>query len=532
MELIYLEAFVLIVIIFFQFKYFFNTKLEIGRLKKLYPKIALNENNIVTVTYAENDVEQLSIPNHPSDEFQTTLNATNAYLRNNKGSADFNIIKSISERISESQENQIVASITTPLYLGLMGTFVGVILGLFKIIVVGGDKLLQGDALGLAINSLLLGVGIAMVASFFGLALTTYNNVVVLKSAIAIRNSNKNNYYNFLQTELLPNLDNNLYSALNLLKENIGDFNTRFTANLNLFDQNFGNNIVLLKSAVSEMSGQIIGINDNTKSQLEFLRELRKIDYNTLAKANIKMFDKMQDTAPILLEFIKEHRSLNENIHLSNGFVEKVGALMNRVSEFETNINGLGRDIQQSEMLGGEVIALIRKHLTSIDLKESLISEYASKSYSDVQRYLTDASERVDKLKRKIEIDFQNAFDFNAEGNLMQNLNYLKSINEGIGKLSLEIKSIKAKEVVERPIEVEEIKPAYTTPIIRQSPIAIPNSNTQNETLPDTTKRESLPPREWTDRSRRREDFTYNEKKKPTKETEKKSFWNKFFRSK
>ncbi|MEO3407400.1 hypothetical protein AAFN85_26005 [Mucilaginibacter sp. CAU 1740] len=453
MKLIYLEAIALIGVGWLQFKAFISTRQAINSLKKLFPEHRLTEEHMVLLEFEGNDIEQLQMPNHPSDEFQQIIVATNTYLRNNKGSADFNIIKSISERVSEGQEHQIAAGVTTPLYLGLMGTFVGVILGLVHVILMS-DKMLQGNVAENAIIGLLSGVSVAMIVSLLGLAMTTYNNVVVLRQAVVTRDRNKNAYYNFLQSELLPNLDNNLYSALNLLKSNIGDFNAKFTDNLKLFDQQFGQNIGLLRSAVADISGQIVAIHENTRSQIDFLHELKKVDYQAIAKSNIRMLDKMKDTAPVLTEFISAHQSFNTHIQQSDSLVTKLGSLMDRVHTFEDSVNQLGRDIQQSEMLGGDVINLVRKHLTAIDTKESLINEYASKSYSDVQAYLQQAAERVNELRRKIEIDLQHAFDFQSEGNLMQNLNYLGSINNGIGELKEALNRRPSPQVtyVERPV--------------------------------------------------------------------------------
>ncbi|MVN90521.1 hypothetical protein [Mucilaginibacter aquatilis] len=466
-----LEIMILLVIVYWQFKTFASTRQDIWKLGNLYPGSLRKDDHLILLDYQGSTVEQLTADDHSSADFQQIVAATNAYLRNNKGSADFNIIKSISERISESHETQIASSITTPLYLGLMGTFIGVIMGLGHIITKGSDQLAQSAVLGQAINGLLLGVGIAMIASFVGLALTTYSNVVDFKAAVLVRNRNKNNYYNFLQSELLPNLDNNLYSALSMLKSNIVDFNQKFAGNLKAFDQNFGSNVQNLQTALSSMSEQIKDINSNTHSQIEFLQELRQMDYQGIAKANIKVLDKLKDTGPMLSEFIREHQALNTQIKDSNLFMEKLGALMNRVSAFEDNINGLGREIQHSEMLGSETINLVRQQLAAINSKEALINEYASKSYGEVQQYLKGAAERIAELKRKIEIDFEQAFDFNAEGNLMQNLTYLKPINEGITKLHKEVNSLAQ---IKQPLQNGHDNTPMETP---RSALTHPKSN-------------------------------------------------------
>ena len=67
-----------------------------------------------------------------------------------------------------------------------------------------------------------------MVASFFGLLLTVISNSGKFKTAKASCDERKNEFYNFLQVELLPHLSNSLYDALDRLKANINDFNEKF----------------------------------------------------------------------------------------------------------------------------------------------------------------------------------------------------------------------------------------------------------------------------------------------------------------
>jgi hypothetical protein len=434
-----------------QHYFFIRSKQEIVYLRELFPSSELGEENVKTYGNDVIEFEQINVPDHDVKQFQDIIRSTNHYLKRNTGSADFNIIKSIADRATSAQENKIASEVSVPLYLGLMGTFLGVILGLINVMI--GLKTGDGDLSSSTIGSFIVGVIIAMVVSLFGLLLTTYNNSINLKKAIAIRDNNRNQYYNFLQSELLPNLDNSLYSALDQFKFNISDFNTKFTQNLDLFDNSFGDNIKHLKETVIGISSQIDTVNKNTQVQLDFLKEIKSIGYNRMAEANIKVFDKMKEAGPLLITFIKEHQNFNSNLGNVNAFAEKIGALFDRISAFEDGLNTLGRDIHQSEMLGSEVINVVKKHLTSIEQKEHLIKDYASKSANEVEAYLTSALKRITDLSRKIETDFDTAFDFNVEGNLMQNLKYLKPLNDTASEMKEAIKNPEREN-----IEIPELK--------------------------------------------------------------------------
>jgi len=443
--MVYLEGVALIIILLLQMKSYYQSLMEISDLHRLFPAGELRPDFIVQKEVQGVYVDQLDI-SHKNGAFEVILSATNAYLSKNKGSADFNIIKSIADRSVESQENKVSSSLSLPLYLGLMGTFIGVILGLASI-AIDGFSLNDTDVI---IKELIRGVVLAMIVSLFGLALTTNLNARIFKNAVAVRDVCRNRYLNFLQAELLPNLDNNLYSALDQFRSNIADFNVKFGKNLDIFDTSFNENIKNLRATVTGMATQIGAVNENTTVQLEFLQELKKIGYNRMAEANIKVFDKIKEVGPTLVTFIAEQQKLTKNLEQANLFSERISGLIDRVSNFEDGINNLGRDLQQSDLLGGEMLGVVKKHLTAIEQKEYLINDYAARSGNEVEGYLNAALERIKVLKNKIEIDFEKAFDFNAENNLMQNLSYLKAIGQNTAGLNDKLADHSTKKLEEK----------------------------------------------------------------------------------
>ena len=118
--------------------------------------------------------------------FDNILFSANNYLIRNKGAAsDFNLIKDIVERNINAVEEDINLSIGIPLYLGLMGTMIGIVIGLFNIpdmnIKLDGNS--QDLILNQGITLLIGGVKIAMIASFVGLLLTIINSGWIFKGS-------------------------------------------------------------------------------------------------------------------------------------------------------------------------------------------------------------------------------------------------------------------------------------------------------------------------------------------------------------
>jgi len=209
------------------------------------------------------------------------------------------------------------------------------------------------------INSFIGGVVIAMVASLVGLFLTVINNAKNFKDAKNDCDKKKNSFYNFLQVELLPHLGNSLFDALDRLKYNIGDFNNKFENNIELFDANFSENISSLRTSVQSLSENIGSVVENTKTQRDFLVELKTIGYDRMAEANVKVFQLLKETGPTFIKFIEKQKELTQSVEHASGLVQTIEGILNRIKTFEESINNLGETINSRQYLGNEVLKRI-----------------------------------------------------------------------------------------------------------------------------------------------------------------------------
>lgn len=351
---IILEILVVAVVVGLQIRTFLRTRATARQLGQLYPpKEALRvEHRIVLPDgrdlpeYAadappESFASNLIKAENASPEFQEILLDTNDYLRHNKGAAaDFGILKDISERQSEVLDNSVQANVATPLYLGLLGTFLGVILGL-----VGIAR--NGVSDENALTPFLTGVLIAMTGSFVGLLLTLLGNGV-LRQAREQLDRKQNQYYTFLQARLLPVLHADMASSLTNLKSVLDAFNQQFVGQVELFNP--------LMDKVTQ----------NIRVQSDFLERLDTIGYDKMAAANIQVFEKVRESAEMFAAFTGYQQKLNDM--LQNGYqsAQSVNGILDRLRGFEKGINDLGQYIGGNNNSVQLMLDFFQKHQTEL----------------------------------------------------------------------------------------------------------------------------------------------------------------------
>lgn len=148
------------VVVYFQFKVTKDTLLNLDVFKSIFPKsescYSIEENSFYDEKGKEEDdednveIEEMNedqsaiIVNQISSSYANPIlsqiiGAINMYLRKNKGAAsDFLLIKDVVERYCDAKEEEITTQQPVPLYLGLTGTIIGIIVGIIYIALSGG----------------------------------------------------------------------------------------------------------------------------------------------------------------------------------------------------------------------------------------------------------------------------------------------------------------------------------------------------------------------------------------------------------
>ncbi|GAB3300188.1 hypothetical protein [Hymenobacter tenuis] len=428
---IILEVAVVAIVVGLQIRTFLRTRAQTYRLGQMYPmreqlrvesRLVLPDGrdlpDYAADAPADSYAATLIKSEQASPEFAEILLDTNDYLRHNKGAAaDFNILKDISERRSQVLDNEVQANVSTPLYLGLLGTFLGVILGL-----VGIAR--NGVSDDNALTPFLTGVLIAMTGSFVGLLLTLLGNGL-LREARARLDMLQNNYYTFLQARLLPILHSDMAGSLSNLKSVLDAFNQQFVGQVELFNP--------LMDKVTE----------NIRVQSDFLERLDTIGYDKMAAANIAVFEKVRESAEMFAAFTGYQQKLNDM--LANGYqsAQSVNNILDRLRGFEKGINDLGQYIGGNNNSVQLMLDFFQKHQVELrnlrDRAEQHIDQ-AGVSLADIMTQRQAQNERQAQLAyEKWQQYFEKLNADNVFDKLLKQLEPFQNLNVQQADLSRDV---------------------------------------------------------------------------------------------
>lgn len=353
------------------------------------------------------DVTMIKVSNGGNEAFKEVVYETNAYLCKNVGtSADFSILQDICERKIETIETQIANSINVPLYLGLAGTFIGIITGLIGIAFNVNDLFAVGNMSPL--KNLLIGVVIAMIASFVGLTLMIINSAVHYKKAIANCEKNKNAYYDFLRRELMPTLSNSMASSLNSLKGVLGEFIGKFGHNLDAY----ANSAELL--------------NDNIEKQHNLLIEINKMKQKEMSIEIAEAFGSLKDSAKSLEVFRIYQEGLNKTIEKVDTSVARIENVIKSFDNFASALNVVVENQGAAVELQTQFRTAIEKNFpTGSDVREMYRRQF--------DELTTDAKTVSEELNTQLKLSTTYISSF-VEGN-KNAFDSLGQINQMLDKL-------------------------------------------------------------------------------------------------
>lgn len=386
-----------------------------------------DENEIVEESEDTEQVELLVISNltRKSHEYYSeVIKSTNAYLCKNKGaSADFGILKDICERNLEKINNEIGSLINVPLYIGLAGTFVGIIVGLWGIDFPSSTATTTTISTT-SINQLLNGVIAAMFASLVGLIFTLINSALVYKRAEYKNDTDKNHYYDFLQRELLPFLNIGVSKSLGNFKNVLNHFIIRF-----------GNNMDDYKE-----SGYLL--NENLQKQQTVLEEINKLSLTRTATRIVKIFAGLKESSEHLEKFKEYQKGLNGYVDKTEKVAEDMNLIIDQFKDFNANLKAISNNSIATIELQKQFKDSLEKHFPTIDdhreiwrtqvdemnqdIKEVYIelNSYFKTSTEQIQSFIANNNNfftSINEIQNAIKIFVENSTIQKDEFNVMKN---------------------------------------------------------------------------------------------------------------
>ena len=318
----------------------------------------------------------------PKGRLGKIIHRINEYLCKNTGtSADLSVLRDISDNQKGALEDDIQNSLNVPLYLGLAGTFVGIITGLIGVDfnqIFGTTSNLDG------LQHLLYGVVAAMFASLLGLGFTVYNSAISYKNAVSKSNEGTEEYINFLRRELMPLLSNSMASSLNSLKGVLGHFVDKFGRNLDAYAD----------------SAELL--NDNLEKQHLVLSEINKLSLTQTANKIAETFIQLKESADSLNVFRTYQKQLNSTIANVSGMVNQIQTIIGNFNDFATGLSvvisnqnkttELQREFQEAITIhfptGGDARDVWRKEFDMLISEGKTVSENLSTQLTVSTEYI------------------------------------------------------------------------------------------------------------------------------------------------
>lgn len=440
---------IIIVIISLQIKCYISTKEKILSLRSFF-------NNIEEINKYRDCKENIIaiVINYCkfSKEFEDVLKATEQYLEKNQNSVgDFHLMKNIVDRKCEMLEDEIDSRLPLTLYLGLAGTMLCIIIS----VVFSYDDiidLINGYGAGNSIGTILLGTGLAMMSSAFGIIMTsilTFKNSKTKSEC----DKKKNIYLTWLQTELLPTVSNDISSVINKMTENLNAFNYQFSNNIEKFD-NFMTNIT-----------------ETTVNQVKLIESIEHLNIRNIAIANIEVYDKLKNCTNQLEIFGEYLKSNNNYIDRINKLTEEIGNVQERTKMIEEmayffkeergNIDQINKQLEKvdnvfidnSDRLINDVTSFNEKIQLQLTKEYNKFTEFAENQQNSLQEKTSEFSTLVKELKNIGSLK-ESILQFNKA--ISEQNKKIEKINESV----IEIKNSKKA----KPIKVTSNKNNKQTP--------------------------------------------------------------------
>lgn len=370
---------IIIIVLLAQCSIFYNNYKKISDYKKSF------SNSFHGLELCDKD-NTLIINNkqYTSALFNNILDNINRYLsKNTNRVSDYHLMKDIIDRNCETKEEEINTQIPFPLYLGLMGTMLGILTGVGFLVWGGGinnlfslDSNIEGG-----VNDLLSGVALAMITSINGILLTTIG-AYILKDAKTKVEQNKDSFLSWIQSELLPELATDISGAMAKMSSNLFRFNKTFADN------------------TKHLSMTLSSVNTSYKEQSKLLETIDKLKITQIASANIQVYEKLKNCTD-------EIDRLGKYLSNTNEYLDNIRVLNEKLGDADTRSRAIEKMAAFFEEEYKEINqrkAVISQIIGNVDDKlQKAMTNLQDSSEMKVQSVANAMTEQNEKIKNILE---------------------------------------------------------------------------------------------------------------------------------
>lgn len=356
------------------------------------------------------------------------IKTINNYLRKNKGgTADFHLVKDIVERHCDAIDEEINHKLPVPIYLGLMGTVMGIIIGLFSLNFQFDPQTnsLNGSLFVESVSGLINGVKLAMICSFVGLGMTTILSSWLYRGAKSKLEDQKNSFYDFIQTQLLPQMTRDAASTILSLQSNLEKFNSSFEEN------------------IKDFGGIIEEIHDTFDSQVKLQTELKKMDISQVANLNVNVLAQLRSSMSEFEKFTQYLGQMNTFVRSTAKLTDSINDQLQRTEAVETITKAMEENIQKNQL----VMEKLRAFLERINEQQAVVTaageidstmsqaieelkSHTQQQIRSIQTYTTEATADLHELVTSERAHLKNLDKLGKLDNLDKLVNAINSLKD------------------------------------------------------------------------------------------------------
>lgn len=355
-------------------------------------------------------------------ELMNLIDDINAYIKKSKGTVAFSIIQNKTERRISMLYEIATSKLSFPTHIGLMGTFAGVFIGLIMFLI---GTMAVGGITDSSIQSLITGVLVSMATSCCGIWLLILSHRLASEATNQI-DHDKNDFYEWVQNELMPTVDVSMVEAIGKLHETIDKFEPTFFGVIsqfkgafkdvtNAFGTEFRKSVQVVASAVNTMGNNMDKVNKNIDLQSNLLDTLKSNQLvrgmDSFVEASKRFtditgsLDQFERARRIMLvaaqETINIQKDFNESLQIPKQVAAEINIILNRITKFEESINGLGVNVAQTQMVGNQVVEQIKENINAIKAKQTVAEKYADTANKRLEVYFDEQKKEVSRIMQK-----------------------------------------------------------------------------------------------------------------------------------
>lgn len=355
-------------------------------------------------------------------ELKNLIKDINDYIKKSKGTVAFSIIQNKTERRISMLYEIATSKLSFPTHIGLMGTFAGVFVGLIMFLI---GTFISGGITDTTIQSLISGVLVSMITSFCGIWMLIKGHRAASSATNQI-DKDKNEFYEWIQNELMPSVDVSMVEAIGQLHKTIDEFEPTFSGVIaqfkdafkdvtGAFGDDFRLSVEIVKDAVEKMGDNIDKINENIDLQNDLLDTIRSRELVTGLDAFVGASRKFSEITSSLDQFEKARRLMlvaaqnsinlqkdfNDSLEIPKQVASEINTILNRITTFEKNIEGLGVSIGQTQLVGNSLVDQIKENITAIRNKQKVAEKMADTANDKLEHYFEDQKKELGRIAQK-----------------------------------------------------------------------------------------------------------------------------------